>query len=216
MPTLVKVRRKSRITVCASNLHQIGTAIQAYASDNNSWMPGSDFHADACWWRYLGGTERLQPIGSYPVYLDYNPLVFSGTAWACPFVSSELEDLVRFPSFTIDKWSNHYGMNYNLNLKALKIRALRSEMGLLADAAPLCSVPPGSAAVPFSMSGQFNAGWSPGLLGLNTKFAPWPINRSGGIGSGVVTTLHGGCFNMGYPDGHVASQQSVTSQDLVL
>ena len=46
-PVFAKARERARQTVCESNLHQIGLAIQMYQSDNNGVLPDHFFDASA-------------------------------------------------------------------------------------------------------------------------------------------------------------------------
>lgn len=98
-PVFATVRGKARQTVCLSNLKQIGTAIQMYASDYDGLMPfakdASDAYVPQIWNQYPSCQGTLQempflhpsrlpstPTERLPGALD--PYIKSDDIWRCP------------------------------------------------------------------------------------------------------------------------------------
>jgi len=72
LPSLQKARDKAKEINCASNLRQIGSAIQMYTIDNDGWVPPwhDGVHA---WFELIGDT-----------YLNIKTTAPSGTVLICP------------------------------------------------------------------------------------------------------------------------------------
>jgi len=49
IPSLTKAKELTRLTVCATNLRQIGTAMHIYVNDNNQDSPPPPFFSGQCW-----------------------------------------------------------------------------------------------------------------------------------------------------------------------
>jgi prepilin-type N-terminal cleavage/methylation domain-containing protein len=56
LPSLKQAREQSKVTVCASQLHQVGVAIHTYASDVKGWIPP---------YYLLGATKGGEPVTSF-------------------------------------------------------------------------------------------------------------------------------------------------------
>jgi prepilin-type N-terminal cleavage/methylation domain-containing protein/prepilin-type processing-associated H-X9-DG protein len=99
LPAISKAKALAKSAVCLSNLRQIGTAEELYASENNGYQPpvnNADRTAywDAILWFYLGGSpsrthltglvlnEGLQPLGLYqcPADMGHEPGVIGFSA----------------------------------------------------------------------------------------------------------------------------------------
>lgn len=65
-PVFLKVRERARITTCASNLHQIGLAIQMYQEDNNGVLPTQFLDASALPADERAGFDHLLPYEHCP------------------------------------------------------------------------------------------------------------------------------------------------------
>lgn len=94
LPALSKARERARISVCMSNLKQIGIAMMCYLQDNNNYFPPNQ-PASGGWW--------TQKIGAY-------------------FKKSEVDVYLRCPSkqkTEIYGWS--YGFNSLMELKNLAV-----------------------------------------------------------------------------------------------
>ncbi len=59
-PVFARARNSARKTTCASNLHQIGMAIQLYAQDNNRHYPRAEIQdtGPTC----SGWADRIYPL----------------------------------------------------------------------------------------------------------------------------------------------------------
>lgn len=60
-PVFLKVRERARITTCASNLHQIGLAIQMYQEDYNGMFPTQFMDVNAAPANQRAGFDHLMP-----------------------------------------------------------------------------------------------------------------------------------------------------------
>ncbi len=92
-PVFAKARENGRMTACASNLHQIGLAIQMYEADNNGGLPPS--FEDP---RAIGKRYNLPPNWSFD---PLHPYVPDPDIYYCPDGNRDLSTtyLYRVGSF---------------------------------------------------------------------------------------------------------------------
>lgn len=116
LPVFAHVREMGRRTVCASNLRQLGQAVQMYSQDNDDLFP---YGADPCDLYTAGwaGTPFDQQVaGMAPLDDVLAPYTASPALWHCPSDSgyttcgSTNYQLVAFPTAYED-----YGMSYLYN-----------------------------------------------------------------------------------------------------
>ncbi len=69
LPSLSRARANARYTQCLSNVRQVGTAMQMYATSSKGWMPrGGDSAAPVFWATIVAKEMKLIP--RYPAELD--------------------------------------------------------------------------------------------------------------------------------------------------
>ena len=86
LPVFAMVRGKARQASCASNLHQIGSAVQMYMQDFDGRFPRAVDPSDKLWpstWNGVGNFSSQIP--NLPYLQDcLQPYTGSGQVWACP------------------------------------------------------------------------------------------------------------------------------------
>jgi prepilin-type N-terminal cleavage/methylation domain-containing protein/prepilin-type processing-associated H-X9-DG protein len=205
IPVVGKVRAAGQKSACASNLRQIGVALNSYIADHKGRLPGYDpipwesggktytsyglnRSASATWYT-LNGVPTTDLVSQLMPYLDFNRKAGSGSiqgvcpAFLCPANSSQ-------PTSVSD---TQYAANYYL--------------------APTVRTDAGITQYPFGYSqgnkraviaAQIsNPGRAPALFDLDSAILTL-------IGAGAVkyapdTSVHGSTRNVLYFDGHVAS-----------
>jgi prepilin-type processing-associated H-X9-DG protein/prepilin-type N-terminal cleavage/methylation domain-containing protein len=112
LPALNKARRAAQTVACASNLKQIGNALQMYSNENKGWYP-QDYGVST--WKWPSASQSTLWYGYLGVYLGWN-----GDTSAAGFVPPKVFDCpayqrtkaVTFES-TADNWNYvSYGYNY--------------------------------------------------------------------------------------------------------
>ncbi|OGV57374.1 MAG: hypothetical protein A2X49_01090 [Lentisphaerae bacterium GWF2_52_8] len=89
-PVLAKVRERSRMSTCASNLRQIGIAINSYTGDNKDMLP-------VC--------EKLNSLYGLPTVKEVlSPYLSSTSIFACP-------SDIRHPPALFDSTGTSYEWN---------------------------------------------------------------------------------------------------------
>jgi prepilin-type processing-associated H-X9-DG protein len=131
LPALSRARASANLVKCASNLRQIGQAIQFYANEQNGYVPSPYYSMPATtapdgttvpansnvpWLHYallgqvpynIGGNRGILPIGTnYLAASSGNPELFRETGLACPTATSNVN---------VVEGSGVYGGTYGLN-----------------------------------------------------------------------------------------------------
>jgi prepilin-type N-terminal cleavage/methylation domain-containing protein len=181
MPAITLVRRQSEATKCASNLRQLGMALQMYANSNKGWMP--DWSA---WHTYpdgqgsddapgLGWTEKLQPYFVAPDNAAYN----------CPSFRSQ-EPRINY--FLAAKWS---GVNGHKAMRFADV-TMSSRFVLSGDKTQRGLYPPS-----FGTNEHLGDDCDPDDFGDGLAVMAWPWQQGG-------FWMHKGGNNVLFDDLHVA------------
>jgi prepilin-type N-terminal cleavage/methylation domain-containing protein len=181
MPAITLVRRQSEATKCASNLRQLGMALQMYANSNKGWMP--DWSA---WHTYpdgqgsddvpgLGWTEKLQPYFVAPDNAAYN----------CPSFRSQ-EPRINY--FLAAKWS---GVNGRKAMRFADV-TMSSRFVLSGDKTQRGLYPPS-----FGTNEHLGDDCDPDDFGDGLAVMAWPWQQGG-------FWMHKGGNNVLFDDLHVA------------
>jgi prepilin-type N-terminal cleavage/methylation domain-containing protein/prepilin-type processing-associated H-X9-DG protein len=222
MPALVQARKNANVTVCANNLHQLTASVFVYCNEYDNWLPYDEEDANGVkFW------TRLSEGGGIPIQND----VFTGTIWTCPFV-----DMDGFgPHSTVaPDWECQYGINDNLRGLASQtysspgvpigtasflppngapmhhLTDANANTVLMGDATVISNNPFNPEASPYYFYAALNSVqcYPRGADGATWgDFAPWCVDPI----KGYVTTLHNGCVNVSFGDGHVESVKQLTA-----
>lgn len=143
IPSLRQARRRGLEVQCASNVGQIGAALQNYASSNNEYLPVAGAAAgDGRWLPADGRPATSNSAGLFKlVTLSHarSPRVFQ-----CPAVGAKpmtvQAGMVDFPAADFI----HYSYQHALGSRGLwrsdrTLQAVQSTMAILADSSPLFS-----------------------------------------------------------------------------
>ena len=122
LPTLARSKESARATVCLSNLHQIGIALQLYVQDNDNRLPALT---------NLGVTAVSPPLTTPPPTLDVvlTNHVGAGRVFACPS-----DDLRLFERTGTSFWWNSLLNGQNADdLSAFKMKFEAHQIPLVFD-----------------------------------------------------------------------------------
>ena len=138
IPWLNQARRTRQIYQCSSNLGQIGSAVVAYANDNDDYLPRPRYQHTR-WLPAKGETSASSSSGLFK-------LISSGyespTVFLCPAVGGESfvvrSGMVDFPG----QDNVSYSYQHNLGPKGLRrsdpaLTGVQSRMAILADSTPV-------------------------------------------------------------------------------
>ena len=138
IPWLNQAQRTRQIYQCGSNLGQIGSAVVAYANDNDDYLPRPRYQHTR-WLPAKGETSASSSAGLFK-------LISSGyespTVFLCPAVGGESfvvrSGMVDFPG----QDNVSYSYQHNLGPKGLRrsdpaLTAVQSRMAILADSTPV-------------------------------------------------------------------------------
>lgn len=205
IPVVGKVRQSANKTTCASNLRQIGVALNSYIADHKGRLPGYDpipwqsggntyssyglNRAASATWYMLNGVPTTDLDSQLMPYLDFNRKAGSGSiqgicpTFLCPANSSQ-------PTSVSD---TKYAANYYL------APTVRTDAGITQY--PFGYSSGNKRAVIYAQIS--NPGKAPALFDLDAAILSL-------IGAGAVTyapdtCVHGSSRNVLYFDGHVAS-----------
>lgn len=181
MPALVSARRRAESVQCASNLRQLGLALQMYANGNNGWMP-----TWSGWHTYpdgesledtpgLGWTELLQPYFVRP----------DSPVYSCPSFPSRER---RRNYFLAAQWA---GKNGRHAMKFTDV-TMTSRFVLSGDKTQRALYPPS-----FGTSDHLNDDCDPDDFGGGMAVLAWPWQQGG-------FWMHKGGNNVLFDDLHVA------------
>ncbi|MCC7493530.1 MAG: prepilin-type N-terminal cleavage/methylation domain-containing protein [Fimbriimonadaceae bacterium] len=114
-PVFAKARERARVAACASNLKQLGSALQLYADDYEEFFPNAvdwaDRHFSAIW---SSQPQYLARIAAMPDLNDaLDPYLRNRQVWACP--SDWGCNYEPIANVTVNNSSMHrtYGMSYS-------------------------------------------------------------------------------------------------------
>lgn len=121
LPSLRKAKFLAYDSICLSNLHHVGLAIQMYVNDHDGMFP---YTAGNCptepWtdWRFrvgsvVGGSDPSDPVNARNWrngYLDWQRGNYEDGAWKCPTALAQITPQWRSEG----NFDNHYGMNDHL------------------------------------------------------------------------------------------------------
>jgi prepilin-type N-terminal cleavage/methylation domain-containing protein len=181
MPALVTARRQAEQAKCASNLHQIGLALMAYANANQNWLP-----AWSGWHTWPPGTsdDSVGPAWTIELipFLKANP---DSPIYNCPSFRSKVP---MRNYFLAGQWSGHSGKH------AMKLNdvTMTSRFVLSGDKTQRGLYPP-----PFGTSEHLLDDADPDDFGGGMAVLAWPWQQGGFY-------MHRGGNNVLFDDLHVA------------
>ena len=122
LPALSSAKEAARATICKSNLHQLGLAMNMYSGDSQQKIINSNFtlpNGDYTYWQlpllpYLGRSQVSMAGIDYPSYTTI--VTIDIPAFICPSATHEFsaaaDDDFTWMTFAVSKCG--YGMNANL------------------------------------------------------------------------------------------------------
>jgi prepilin-type N-terminal cleavage/methylation domain-containing protein len=135
LPALSRAKQKALMTICLSNLHQIGIGLQMYLNDNRDTYPPGDtqqFNLNPPTYmplgNALGGTDPIPSWqGIYPLAKDrlVNPYVPAREAWHCP-ADRGMEfaiSILKPTAYAVDGASYRFNWNLQDNYQAAGVAA---------------------------------------------------------------------------------------------
>ncbi len=209
MSSIGMVRKQAKMTLCRSNLHQCGLALELYTQDNEGYLPYYDWidstsNGGGAWY------DRLAP------YLDdtYRSNLYSGNnVYHCPFAATEIKNQWR----TTSRFSFHFAMNAQLgalwqpgytpsgwhdtpprNVATVKGGTVAFSDGNLDSTGSLFYFDPMGISSTATSTNSFGA-----------VSGPWQVEGSNyqplaSIPTNPRITLHGGTVNQVHRDGHIS------------
>ena len=210
MPALSAMTQRSNMAKSSGNLRQIGTAMMAYASDHDGYMPPAkgllatgELPTQQVWW-----AVHLLP------YTSRNTKIFDRPGMDKTWDSTNSVDPVTSQQFRIGYWING-GNDDNVafchSQAAIdKIRAGKNYMPMLVFAKPARTV-----ALIDGIGGSEKNLWNPDsrqmwCSGSNSKYHRWSAKKVDENGLTATGQPPEGDFNVLWLDGHVSLENSAS------
>lgn len=187
------VRTGANISKCGANQRNIGVAMQAYATDNDGFLPYREDNSE--WWDRMPDYLENQYQSAYQKNRR--------DVFHCPFADLEIHSPYTFYT----RFSVHFGMNVLLRASCNAAGQWNPQ-----PPSPIRSQPP----VPIaSVSGNVvlitdNQPWGgtantyfEGMVGYRATGGPWPVQLLNTGGTVEPIRLHGRTVNLLCVDGHL-------------
>jgi prepilin-type processing-associated H-X9-DG protein len=179
LPTIARARQTAAQAACASNLRQWAIAVNAYAEQNNYWLPRrgqGKMPTEQLNW-YDDWFNELAPLVGQPTYQNLvaggkMPRIGQNSVWICP-------ELYGSPNV----YGNLFGYAMNMAL-SVRITPLPDRIDKIGSASTMVFMADGP------------AGYSSTVPFVSTSAAPAPFNP---------VARHHGKLNIAFLDGHVSA-----------
>jgi hypothetical protein len=137
IPSIRQAGRIRQIGQCASNIGQIGTALQSYASSNNEHLPTVGGHD----LRWLPGQDRVTS-NSAALFKLVSGNYASASLFTCPAVADNrafrvAPGMTDFPDARTIRYSYQHAIGHDLSLNDPALADIKAEMVILGDSTPL-------------------------------------------------------------------------------
>jgi lipoprotein-anchoring transpeptidase ErfK/SrfK len=137
IPSLRYGRVRQQVNQCASNIGQIGSAIQSYANENNQRLPTVGGHD----LRWLPGQDRATSNSAALFKLvsgNYAP----ASLFACPAATGGrtfrvAPGMTDFPDATTIHYSYQHAIGHELSFNDPALAGVKAQMVILGDSTPL-------------------------------------------------------------------------------
>ena len=208
LPAVKLVRDAAKNTKCVSNQRGIAMAIQAYATDNEGFLPYRDNN---------NGWPNLA-INYFESQYQIAPQINRNDIFHCPFAVAEINNPWLF-SFL---FSNHYGMN-------MRIRVSWNPAGYwngIGSPPPSPTFRPQPPIAIASLPANLillteNKAWSTGSVVYfedavdYAGYGPWPVRHRGSTAAVAPIIWHARTINFVCVDGHVDRVTGVWDQEVM-
>ncbi len=137
VPSWVKASRQRDRLLCQSNLGQIGTALNHYASANDGNLPTSPFAAGS----WLGGPQQPRASNSAAVFQLAKLALAQPNVFQCPATRDRAfslrPDMNDFPSPNAISYSYQYSLDGPINREDPQLEAVAQQMVIMVDSTPV-------------------------------------------------------------------------------